>query len=80
MTGLVIPVARLDYSDDAKAHAAPYFPSSYLFLREAFVTGPVDCRGHMFVDYGCGMGRAILFASTLPFERSLARSFLLRFA
>ncbi len=68
-TGLVIPVARLDYDEEAKEHAEPYFPSSYLFLQEALAAGPLDCTGHVFVDYGCGMGRALLFASTLPFKR-----------
>ncbi len=68
-TGMVIPVRRLDYSDEAKLHAEPYFPSSYLFLREIFITGPLDCRGKVLVDLGCGLGRVLLFASTLPFKR-----------
>jgi len=68
-TGLVIPVDRLDYDEEARSHAQPYFPSSYLFLHEALAAGTLDCRNHVFVDYGCGMGRALLFASTLPFKR-----------
>jgi SAM-dependent methyltransferase len=68
-TGVVIPVDRLDCGEEAQAHAEPYFPSSYLFLHEAFVDGPLDCGGQVFLDYGCGMGRALLFASTLPFKR-----------
>jgi predicted RNA methylase len=68
-TGIVIPVDRLDYSDEAKVHAQPYFPSSYLFLTEALKTGPLDCRDQVLVDFGCGMGRVLLFASMLPFKR-----------
>jgi SAM-dependent methyltransferase len=68
-TGYVIPVDRFDYDEEARLHAEPYFPSSYLFLHEALAAGPLDCYGHVFVDYGCGMGRALLFASTLPFKR-----------
>jgi SAM-dependent methyltransferase len=68
-TGIVIPVERLDYDQEAQSHAQPYFPSSYLFLHEALVGGPVVCAGQVFIDYGCGMGRALLFASTLPFKR-----------
>jgi predicted RNA methylase len=68
-TGIVIPVDRLDYSDEAKAHAEPYFPSSYLFLAETLSAGPLDCRDQVLVDFGCGMGRVLLFASTLPFKR-----------
>jgi SAM-dependent methyltransferase len=69
-TGFVIPIERLDYTDtEAREHAGHYFPSSYLFLYEALAKGPIDCRGLVFVDYGCGMGRALLFAATLPFKR-----------
>lgn len=68
-TGIVIPVDRLDYSDEAKTHAQPYFPSSYLFLAEALSAGPFDCRDQVLVDFGCGMGRVLLFASMLPFKR-----------
>ena len=68
-TATVIPVERLDYDDEARQHAEPYFPSSYLFLYEALAAGPVDCSGRVLVDYGCGMGRVLLFASTLPFRR-----------
>jgi SAM-dependent methyltransferase len=68
-TGFVIPVGRLDFNEADRLHAGPYFPSSYLFLHEALAAGPLDCRNQVFVDLGCGMGRALLFASTLPFAR-----------
>ncbi len=68
-TGFVIPVERLDFNEAARLHAEPHFPSSYLFLHEALAAGPLDCRNQVFVDFGCGMGRALLFASTLPFAR-----------
>lgn len=68
-TGTIIPVERLDYGGEARRHAEPYFPSSYLFLYEALAAGPVNCNGRILVDYGCGMGRVLLFASTLPFKR-----------
>jgi predicted RNA methylase len=68
-TALVIPTERLDYSEEGRRHAEPYFPSSFLFLREIFFDSRIDCRNAVFVDYGCGMGRTLLFASTLPFKR-----------
>lgn len=68
-TGLVIPAERLDYDQEARQHAQPYFPSSYLFLYELLAAGPIDCRGHVFIDFGSGMGRALLFASTLSFKK-----------
>jgi predicted RNA methylase len=68
-TGIVIPLERLGYDEDDRLHAHPYFPSSYLFLHEALTAGSLNCRGRVFVDFGCGMGRVLLFASTLPFKR-----------
>jgi len=68
VTGVVIPAAALDFTAEARAHASDYFPSSYLFMQEAFKAGGKDWRGLTFVDFGCGMGRALLFASTLPFR------------
>jgi predicted RNA methylase len=68
-TALVIPTERLDFSEDARQHAQPHFPSSFLFLHEIFLDSRIDCRGAVLVDYGCGMGRTLLFASTLPFKR-----------
>jgi SAM-dependent methyltransferase len=70
-TAAIIPVARLDLDDEARDHAQDYFPSSYLFLHEALARGRIDCAGGVFIDYGCGMGRALLFASTLPFRKIL---------
>jgi predicted RNA methylase len=67
-TAHVIHVSDLDLTDEARAHAQDYFPSSYLVLHEALARGPIDCRERVFVDYGCGMGRVLLFASTLPFK------------
>jgi SAM-dependent methyltransferase len=68
-TARIIPVDQLDMGDDARRHAVEYFPSSYLIMHEALGHGLVDAREKVFVDYGCGMGRALLFASTLPFKR-----------
>lgn len=68
-TGAVIPAEQLSYSSEARRHAQPYFPSSFLFLHEIFSSAYINCDNAVFVDYGCGMGRALLFASTRPFRR-----------
>jgi SAM-dependent methyltransferase len=70
-TSYVIPRQQLDGDTDALSHATDYFPSSYLVLHEAFSRVGADCRGAVLVDYGCGMGRALLFASTLPIKRMI---------
>lgn len=66
-TGTIISAEHLDFDSEARSHARDYFPSSYLFMREALAQ--IDPNGQVFVDYGCGKGRAMLFASTLPFKQ-----------
>ena len=45
-----------------------YRPSSWVILRFVFKTFPVS-RGDVFVDYGSGMGRVLIFAAQQPFKR-----------
>lgn len=68
-TGLVIPAEALDGDRDALQHASDYFPSSYLVLKEALRRPDLDLRDAVFIDFGCGLGRALLFASELPLRR-----------
>ena len=68
-TGVVIPVSQLDGDPAALRHATDYFPSSYLVLKEVLLQGQVDLRDAAFVDFGCGLGRVLLFASELPLRR-----------
>ena len=70
-TSYAIPRQQLDGDSDALGHATDYFPSSYLVLNEAFSSIGTDCRDAVLVDYGCGMGRALLFVSTLPIKRMI---------
>jgi SAM-dependent methyltransferase len=68
-TGVVIPVSQIDGEPEALQHAMDYFPSSFLVLKEALLQGQADLRDAVFVDFGCGLGRALLFASELPLRR-----------
>ena len=68
-TGYVIPARELGGDPDALAHSSDYFPSSYFILREVFCSGSVDYKDRVVVDYGCGLGRALMFFSTLPCKR-----------
>jgi SAM-dependent methyltransferase len=70
-TSYVIPREQLDGEAEALSHAVDYFPSSYLVLHEAFSWVGADCRDGVLVDYGCGMGRALLFASARPLKRMI---------
>jgi hypothetical protein len=68
-TSYIISNLRLDGAEDAIAHATAYFPSSYLVLYEAFSRLGEACRDAVLVDYGSGMGRTLMFASTLPLKK-----------
>jgi hypothetical protein len=68
-TSYIIPSQKLDGADDAKTHATDYFPSSYLVLHEAFSWLGQTCRNAVLVDYGSGMGRTLMYTSTLPLKR-----------
>lgn len=68
-TSYIIPREQLEVDVDALAHASDYFPSSYLILREAFSCVQAECRDAVLIDYGCGLGRALMMASTLPLKR-----------
>lgn len=68
-TGVVIPAGKLDGDPEALRHGTDYFPSSYLVLKEALSQVHADLHGSVFVDFGCGLGRALLFASELPLRR-----------
>jgi len=67
-TSYIISRRQLDGAEDAVAHATAYFPSSYLVLYEAFSRLEHACRDGVLVDYGSGMGRTLMFASTLPLK------------
>ena len=65
-------VARQDLDitdDDDKIHAIGHYPVRYYHLALALDGTEFACRGRVFVDFGCGAGRAILFASRLPLNR-----------
>jgi len=65
----IIPTEQLDGTADAKVHATDYFPSSYLILHQAFSWLGETCRDGVLVDYGSGMGRTLMYASTIPLKR-----------
>jgi SAM-dependent methyltransferase len=70
-TSYIIPRHQLDGDQDALSHGTDYFPSSYLVLHEAFSSLGTATRGGVLIDYGCGMGRALMFASTLSLKRMI---------
>lgn len=66
-TGRAVPAEALDVAGSAKAHASAYLPSPYYFTHRAFKRLGVAPDGRTFVDFGCGLGRVLFFASQFPF-------------
>jgi SAM-dependent methyltransferase len=48
-----------------------YQPIDYGTFQSALQRVPIDPRQSVFLDYGCGKGRALLLAARLPFRRVL---------
>jgi SAM-dependent methyltransferase len=46
-----------------------YAPLGYRAIRNALRSLPIDPRRSAFLDYGCGKGRAVAVAASLPFQR-----------
>jgi SAM-dependent methyltransferase len=58
----------LDFGDQIKEHSGPYGPSAYYSLHKAFNAISDDFTNQSLVDFGCGLGRALMFASLYPFR------------
>lgn len=67
-TSQIIGHDELGLSRELQTHGHMYAPAPYLILRRAFAHLP-DTNGLALVDYGCGLGRILIFASQYPFKR-----------
>lgn len=50
-------------------YAIRYYPTHERVMRHVLKNLPIDYRDYVFVDLGCGKGRAVLMASEFPFQR-----------
>lgn len=68
-TARIVSVGALDIPDGKLAHSNRYeavMPAAFdAIMRDL----PIDHRDYVFVDIGCGKGRALLLASRFPFKR-----------
>ena len=54
---------ELDVTPEIKKNSTEYFPTPYYIAKKAFRKVEADLRGCELVDFGCGAGRILLFAS-----------------
>jgi hypothetical protein len=69
-TEYILP-QHLDVPQEKMALSSEYEPSSARALQFILDNLGIDLNGLTFIDYGSGMGRALLIASDYPFKRVL---------
>ena len=62
-----------ELSDDPACHC--YQVVNYPSLDAVFAHRPIDSNRDVFIDYGCGKGRAVVVAATHPFRRVIGVEF-----
>ncbi len=62
-----------ELSDDPACHC--YQVVNYPSLDSVFAHRPIDPTRDVFIDYGCGKGRAVVVAATHPFRRVIGVEF-----
>jgi hypothetical protein len=67
-TDEIIDLSELGISDK---ECKQYWPTVYSDFRTIIRALPIDPRNHVFLDYGAGMGRAMILAACYPFRRVL---------
>ena len=68
-TAEIVPVGALDIPERRLTHANRYEPVALQDFDIALKEVPVRYEEYVFVDMGCGKGRALLLASRRPFKR-----------
>jgi len=70
-----LPCSELQASGDALDCAVWYTPVPVRTLRFVLKQQAIDYRQYTFIDYGAGMGRALLIASEFPFQKVVGLEF-----
>ena len=74
-TAGLISLAELSIDSTNWQHGVRYQPINPGEFREMMQAAGVVARGRVFVDFGCGKGRALFLASELPFDQIVGIEF-----
>lgn len=67
-TGGIIQADQLDISEDRKNQAVQYQGTPTVNLGLALAKLPINYANFVFIDIGCGKGRAVFMAARCPFK------------
>ena len=70
-----VSLARLEIDSVNKEHGVDYVGIDPDWFHTVLQASGADVEGRVFVDFGCGKGRAILLAATYPFKRIVGVEF-----
>jgi SAM-dependent methyltransferase len=68
-TAGIIPKEHLEVSGPSAAHVTHYQAAQPIHIEGVVGELGIEYAKYTFVDFGCGKGKAILLASSFPFER-----------
>jgi hypothetical protein len=70
-----IPLGALNVDSETERHATYYLASSVRDFTDLLASIPEDFSRFRFIDYGSGLGRALLLASHYPFKEIIGIEF-----
>jgi len=65
----MVPLDELNFDEAVADHGHMHVPCPYLFIHQALKLIGENVQGVTFVDYGCGLGRVLFFATRFPFRK-----------
>jgi len=72
--GLIYP-SDLDGSEELKKHAVKYEASNQVFFKKLLNSAEWPFKTSTFVDFGCGKGAALIYASDFGFKKMIGVEF-----
>jgi SAM-dependent methyltransferase len=70
-----IPLGSFDFDSRNKTSGLEYHSHHPSIIRSGLNSSGIDFQKYIFIDYGCGKGRALLVASEFPFRRVIGLEF-----
>ncbi len=70
-----IPVASFNFDNKNKTSGLEYQSHHPRIIRDGLNASGIEFSNYIFIDYGCGKGRALLVASEFPFRKIIGLEF-----